>query len=358
MTASLLREHGDDDEILVETNDSPGCRLRGARQMRRLSVEQAAAQLHLSTQIVLALERDDYSAVQGQVFVIGYLRNYARLVMLDPEPLLATYRASLPETASSLAAPVRRALPRLSARPREHASPGPRLLGLLLVAGVAGLGWYGWENREAWMPVLHPASGPAQDLADTGDAFPAAPEHEAGDLAEDGMAETFSPPPEATAPLELDAAPAGPVEPPQTARPVAARPIPAPLSREGAGALSEPGSIPAGGRESASSPVTASAASGGAPEASTAPEPATAAGVEIAFSGPCWVDIYDQERQYKLSGEMRQGDRYVLQGTPPYSLILGNAAAVTITVGGKPFDLQPLTRGNVARFTLDPEAQP
>ena len=78
----------------------------------------------------------------------------------------------------------------------------------------------------------------------------------------------------------------------------------------------------------------------------------------MAFSGPCWVDIRDSTRKFKLFGEMGKGDRHVLEGTPPYSVILGNAAAVEITVAGEPLDIGTIARGNVARFTLDPKQLP
>jgi cytoskeleton protein RodZ len=93
----------------------------------------------------------------------------------------------------------------------------------------------------------------------------------------------------------------------------------------------------------------------GNPEAGAA---TGAEGVVMEFTGPCWVDIRDSERRFKVFGEMGAGDRRVLEGTPPYSVILGNAAAVRITVAGEPFDLEGVARGNVARFTLDPERLP
>jgi cytoskeleton protein RodZ len=89
--------------------------------------------------------------------------------------------------------------------------------------------------------------------------------------------------------------------------------------------------------------------------ASDTPAPPAAADDEVVilFSGPCWVDVQDATGQYKLFGEMSDGDRHVLGGEPPYSLIIGNASAVEMTVGGKPFDVAAIARGNVARFELD-----
>jgi cytoskeleton protein RodZ len=51
---------------------------------------------------------------------------------------------------------------------------------------------------------------------------------------------------------------------------------------------------------------------------------------------------------------MGDGDRHVLQGEPPYSLILGNASVVEMRVGDRPFDVRAIAKGNVARFDFDP----
>ena len=51
---------------------------------------------------------------------------------------------------------------------------------------------------------------------------------------------------------------------------------------------------------------------------------------------------------------MSEGDRERIQGEPPYSLVIGNAAAATIMVGDNRLDLDAIATGNVARFELDP----
>jgi cytoskeleton protein RodZ len=70
------------------------------------------------------------------------------------------------------------------------------------------------------------------------------------------------------------------------------------------------------------------------------------------------VDVRDATKSFSLTGEMGKGDRRVLGGTPPYSLTLGNATVVAITVKGAPFDLTRVTKGSVARFKLDPANLP
>jgi cytoskeleton protein RodZ len=49
---------------------------------------------------------------------------------------------------------------------------------------------------------------------------------------------------------------------------------------------------------------------------------------------------------------MKDGDQQTLTGTPPFDVVIGNSADVRLAYRGQPVDLGPLSRGNVARFTL------
>lgn len=359
MSAQFIPDQGD--ESIVERNDSPGCRLRGARQARGLSVEQAAAQLHLAPDIILALERDDYAALQGHVFVTGYTRNYARLVMLDPEPLLEKYRATVPEA------------PPLAAQPHRH-TPPPRqpgnsrlpvkLFGLAVFVGICALVLFWWYDQYGTAPEVPESSqadiaiAPATDLSaldeeGEGDAVPfmttaqvpVEPDPQASALSPPEIAISAPKPESEAMPAEMDEQPAA-----STPEPV----IEPETETEKTAELLVPGADSQPGTRTDRTPTEKAAA-----EADTPPATKPAEGeIVIAFSGPCWVDIRDSERKFKLFGEMGKGDRHALEGTPPYSVILGNTSAVSITVGGAPFDLSGISRGNVARFTLDPTELP
>ena len=56
----------------------PGAILLEERRRQSLSLTDVARQLKLSPRQVEALERDDYAALPGPVFVRGFMRNYAR----------------------------------------------------------------------------------------------------------------------------------------------------------------------------------------------------------------------------------------------------------------------------------------
>lgn len=66
----------------------PGRRLREARERQALTVEDVAERLHLQQAQVEALENDDYTRFSAPIFISGYLRSYARLLDLDPEPVV------------------------------------------------------------------------------------------------------------------------------------------------------------------------------------------------------------------------------------------------------------------------------
>lgn len=345
MNALPLTDAADERAPSWESADGPGRRLRDARQARGLELARIADQLHLKPTLIAALEQDDYEALPGPVFIIGYLRNYARLLGLDPEPLLAAYRRSQPQAEPPPPKPV------AAGRARAGGGHlGARLFSLAVILALLGLSYAWWQD---YRPALYPEGARIESAS--------------GDL-ELGAATP------ADAPLASLTAPAEPVgafyEPPSETAPEPSPPstalvadevieaegsaTPAPPTSPSALATAEPAPAIAPVPVMPAAAVVTEPLSDPAAEAPTA----SSAGVVMEFSGPCWVDIRDSERRFKLFGEMKDGDRHVLAGTPPYSVIIGNAAAVRITVDGKPFELEGIARGNVARFTLDPARLP
>lgn len=68
---------------------SPGAKLTAGRNALGWTVEQVAAQLKLAPRQIIALEKDDYPALPEAAIVKGFTRAYAKLVKLDPDPILA-----------------------------------------------------------------------------------------------------------------------------------------------------------------------------------------------------------------------------------------------------------------------------
>jgi len=68
---------------------SPGRTLAAARAALKLSVADVSQKIKYGVKQIAAIEADDYAKLPGTTIVRGMIRSYAKLVQLDPEPLLA-----------------------------------------------------------------------------------------------------------------------------------------------------------------------------------------------------------------------------------------------------------------------------
>jgi len=75
---------------------SPGINLVARREAYGVTVEQVANQLNLAPRQIMALEADDYTALPAAAIARGFLRSYAKLLQLDPVPLLAMLGPAAP----------------------------------------------------------------------------------------------------------------------------------------------------------------------------------------------------------------------------------------------------------------------
>lgn len=78
--------------------------LRDARRRQRLTLSDAAAETRIRETYLAALEEEEFSTLGGDVYVRGFLRNYAKYLGLEAEPLVETFRVEhqRPEEAASL----------------------------------------------------------------------------------------------------------------------------------------------------------------------------------------------------------------------------------------------------------------
>jgi cytoskeletal protein RodZ len=68
--------------------DELGHILREARETKGLTLSDVQAQIRISSRYLEALESGEYGVLPTPVHVRGFLRNYARFLGLDPQPLL------------------------------------------------------------------------------------------------------------------------------------------------------------------------------------------------------------------------------------------------------------------------------
>lgn len=269
---------------------SVGRLLRDAREAQGVTLEDAAVRLRLMHRQIEAMERDDFESLGQPVFARGFVRNYARLLGLAPEPLLARMDGAPAEPAA--VSPVE--------PPSQRSwltSPWLilSLLGLLLVVAVP-VALYLWLNSEV-------SDGPIKQVPAVSQLHPAPP------------------PVAATAPVAAPAEAAVPA--------VQVAPTP-PVAPAATGAEQAP----------AGAPVAA--------------EPTAAGSVlHLEFGDQSWTEIKDASGRMLLRQLNPADSRVDVHGQPPFDVVVGNASHVQMTYNGRPIDLQPFIDGTVARFTLE-----
>ncbi|HLO62581.1 MAG TPA: helix-turn-helix transcriptional regulator, partial [Azonexus sp.] len=78
-----------DEDTAVAFETPVGEQLRQAREARGLEVADISQTLKLGPRQVEALESGDWNGLPGHTFIRGFVRNYARLLQLDPAPMMA-----------------------------------------------------------------------------------------------------------------------------------------------------------------------------------------------------------------------------------------------------------------------------
>ncbi|HFE67522.1 MAG TPA: helix-turn-helix domain-containing protein, partial [Chloroflexi bacterium] len=101
--------------------DELGHILREARETKGLTLAEVQEETRISPRYLEALESGEYDLLPTQTHVRGFLRNYARFLGLDPEPLLERYeltqsrkprqRAAIVDTTEPVAPPINATLP-------------------------------------------------------------------------------------------------------------------------------------------------------------------------------------------------------------------------------------------------------
>jgi cytoskeletal protein RodZ len=72
--------------------ESLGHKLREAREKHNYTLEQIARDTNISKGYLEALEEENFGVIPGDTYVLGFLRNYAEYLGLNPEELVGLYR--------------------------------------------------------------------------------------------------------------------------------------------------------------------------------------------------------------------------------------------------------------------------
>ena len=82
-------------EPLVGEMELIGARLNQARLMANLALQDIADRTKISLRFLSAIENDDFSALPGRVYIVGFTKAFARAVGLDEESMVAALREKM-----------------------------------------------------------------------------------------------------------------------------------------------------------------------------------------------------------------------------------------------------------------------
>lgn len=295
---------------------SAGALLRQAREAAGLHVSTLAANLKVPVRKLEALEEDRFDLLPDAVFVRALAASVCRTLKIDPQPVLER----LPQTPQ----------PRL-AHDRDGINAPFRPPG-----GAPRGGWFDQVSRPVGLTVV------ALLLAAVVLIFLPVTQREGASGPALAGPEPVMPP---GTPATIEAAPAEPRGSDAVA-PAASSPVvvaPAPLA-------TAPAAPPAALLQATPALAAASVA---APSAALAAPAAPATGtVVFRTSGSSWIQVTDATGNQVLRRLMDAGETAGASGALPLTVTVGNMAATEVQVRGKPYNLGPTTRDNVARFEV------
>lgn len=271
-------------------SQGPGAMLAKARKDAGLSVAEIASGLRYSVKQIEALEADDYPKLPGTTFVRGMMRGYAKLLKIPVEPIvMALDRRHIP---SPVSVDLRtQKVP--FAEPKERSNKVYAWLSLALVFAVVLIvaEWiFGFPA--AVMDAILPSSQPDSKLANAQPQVVAVsqPDSNAPNADQPSLSNTDSAP--------LSTAPVG------------------------------------------DSPLVTNLTS-------------ELRKLRFEFVKDAWIEVREASGRVLTSQVNLAGTKTLVEGQPPFSVIVGNASSVRMFNGDMPVELEPHTKVDVARFTLN-----
>ena len=278
-------------ETLSPSELSVGQQLCAAREARGLTVADVAKAIKLGRRQVEAIEADDWPSLPCTTIIRGFVRNYARLLELDPDHLMSVLdnlkMPQAPELEMSVGTPV--SIPQDGEVDRREYV---RVLSGLIVLVLAVLAYF-FLPQELLNSALSALKAATQSR----------------DVSTETVITSGS-----------DAV----------------------KSTEVAVASPTTSVLPEG---SAAPPLQSAHVSASAQTSTNV--------LQFSFAQPSWVEVRDRGGQIIFSQLSQADSQREIEGQPPFALVIGNASHVTLKYKGRTVDLSLRSKDDVARLTLE-----
>lgn len=290
---------------------SVGGRLENARKQSGFSVEEVAEKLNLPIRHIKNIEADDFARFPAETFVLGYVRNYAKLVGLEEQPLIDLYRELNTPIDSEVES---------SAEDTEVYSSTQKIPVSLWIFGafLCAVVWFVLLRPGAQTDEVLPVSSTVQSSVTNAVEPSKMDENNALDSAE--VSESL-----------LLQERANNLEVAQTT---------GDQNLDTGDALAE---APSGQIDAVPPETDINEASQNVTTESgdnVGEEPLSVSDIVIELLGDCWVEISDSDGQRIAFGLYKEGNRIEASGVAPFDVVLGDATVASVSLDGQPVALE------------------
>jgi len=331
----MSSERAEEPTTPASQHEIPGKVLAAQREAMGWTVEQVADQLKLAVRQVVALEAGDYASLPSPAVTRGFVRAYAKLMKLDPAPLVAQIAIDTPAPAEANPAAVRRPSPasfsqaKFPSHGKRSSLPLGWIAGAVAVAAVAGAAWHfglipGRQHAEpagvARPEAAHGASADAVGGSSTETLQnPAVPLISVPGAVVNAPASTATgAPPTTSSTAQLSAAPANPA----------------------AAQAQVPAAAPAAAAPAATAPGAAAPASG-------------ANALVLDVREDSWIEVRPAKGGAPLISRLvKGGSTETVPVDQPVRVTVGNPGGVSATLRGAAVALPPVPGKTLSRVSL------
>jgi cytoskeleton protein RodZ len=316
-------------EPVAETSEnapprSIGHALAAERERQGLSRADVAQRLHMSAYQVEAIETGDFSRLPKGTFLRGFVRNYAKVLGIPPEPLLPLLAEGVAgDKKPGIVVPTQN----IRFDPMSERLQNPYVKAFTIAAVIVSLAFAAMY----WWLFIRPTP-PGHAAAARKPAAEAPPSVETPAAKPPETIAKAPPPPE---PAKADAGRKA-----EGAKADAAKADAAKLESAKADAAKADSAKKAADAAKKSDAVKVAAAADGAT-------------LKFRFKGESWVEIRDAKGRLLLSRLNAAGSEAEVSGKPPFNVVVGNAPEVQLFYNDHEFALEPHTKVAVARFTVE-----
>jgi len=379
---------------------SAGQTLRQAREQQNLTVAQVAQQLNLGKSLIEDLELDQVDAKLSSTFVRGYLRSYAKLLKIPAQQVLDAY-SSNSKGLHQIPSLTRSFSKRTAKEATENRFMWVTYFVIAVFVVLLVLGF--WQSRfggsasgsalpmaqtdetmlaseeakpvetqpyqQTEQPQTQQNSIPVTQLdhSPTATDTPALTTAPQSSLTTDvpaiipGQPEAVVTQPTATVPqattdtnsatTSVDAVTIPVQTTPQLQQSIPA--VTAPVQNESQTSVPVTNDVPAvATADTAVQPAVQTTTSATETPAAAAVDASANATINLSLNAECWMDVVDATGKRLVFGSRQAGEQLNLRGVAPVKVLLGNAAAATLSFNGEAIDLSGYPTGRVARLTL------